>query len=114
MVATQAPVVARSPDLATRPTAGLPARLPPGDLRSRSRRGRETRAEPSPARNRQVIPGPFLKAVERSLNHSSSTSHTLADRASGMATFGTGARVLAEWFGEWWQAAGGEALPIPA
>src|SRR5213079_2286658 len=62
MVATQAPVVARSPDLATRPTEGLPWRLPPGDLRSGSRRGLETRAEPSPARNRQVIPGPFLRA----------------------------------------------------
>src|SRR5438876_11963921 len=61
MVATQAPVVARSPDLATRPTEGLPSRLQPGDLRSRSRRGLETRAEPSPARNRQVIPGPFLE-----------------------------------------------------
>src|SRR5690349_21795423 len=33
-----------------------------GDLRSGSRRGRETRAEPSPARYRQVIPGPFLTA----------------------------------------------------
>src|SRR5437667_8385799 len=63
MVATQAPVVARSPDLATRPTEGLQSRLPPGDLRSRSRRGLETRAEPSPARNRQVIPGPFLSAL---------------------------------------------------
>ena len=65
MVATKAQVVARSPDLATRPTEGLPSRLPPGDLRSRSRRGLETRAEPSPARNRQVIPGPFLSDPSR-------------------------------------------------
>src|SRR5216117_3503363 len=61
MVATKAQVVARSPDLATRPTEGLPSRLPPGDLRSRSRRGLETRAEPS-SRNREVIPGPFLRS----------------------------------------------------
>ena len=44
MVATKAQVVARSPDLATRPTEGLQSRLQPGDLRSRSRRGLETTA----------------------------------------------------------------------
>jgi hypothetical protein len=50
-------VVAGSPELATWPTAGLQ----PGDLRSRSRRGLETRAEQSPTGNQEVIPGLFLK-----------------------------------------------------
>ena len=39
------PVVARSPELATGPTEGLRCQLLKGDLRSRSRRGREIRAE---------------------------------------------------------------------
>lgn len=33
---------------------------------------------------------------------------------SGVATFETGACVLAEWFGECWQTAGGKAFSIPA
>lgn len=32
----------------------------------------------------------------------------------GVATFESGARVLAEWFGECWHAAGGAAFPLPA
>lgn len=31
-----------------------------------------------------------------------------------MATLESGARVLAEWFGECWHAAGGAAFPVPA
>lgn len=34
--------------------------------------------------------------------------------AAGVATFESGARVLAEWFGECWHAAGGEAFALPA
>jgi len=34
--------------------------------------------------------------------------------AAGVATFESGARVLAEWFGECWHAAGGARFPIPA
>lgn len=34
--------------------------------------------------------------------------------AAGVATFESGARVLAEWFGECWHAAGGAAFPLPA
>ncbi len=34
--------------------------------------------------------------------------------AAGVATFESGARVLAEWFGECWHAAGGVTFPIPA
>lgn len=33
---------------------------------------------------------------------------------AGVATFESGARVLAEWFGECWHAAGGAAFPLPA
>jgi hypothetical protein len=33
---------------------------------------------------------------------------------AGVATFESGARVLAEWFGECWHAAGGTTFPIPA
>jgi len=33
---------------------------------------------------------------------------------AGVATFESGARVLAEWFGECWRAAGGMEFPIPA
>jgi hypothetical protein len=33
---------------------------------------------------------------------------------AGVATFESGARVLAEWFGECWHAAGGAAFPAPA
>jgi hypothetical protein len=33
---------------------------------------------------------------------------------AGVATFESGARVLAEWFGECWHAAGGAAFPIGA
>jgi hypothetical protein len=33
---------------------------------------------------------------------------------SGIATFESGARVLAEWFGECWHVAGGAAFPLPA
>jgi hypothetical protein len=33
---------------------------------------------------------------------------------AGVATFESGARVLAEWFGECWHAAGGATFPIPA
>jgi hypothetical protein len=33
---------------------------------------------------------------------------------AGVATFEGGARVLAEWFGECWHAAGGAAFPLPA
>ena len=32
----------------------------------------------------------------------------------GVATFESGARVMAEWFGECWHAADGSAFPIPA
>ena len=32
----------------------------------------------------------------------------------GVATFESGARVLSEWFGECWEAAGGAKFPIPA
>ena len=32
----------------------------------------------------------------------------------GVATFESGARVLAEWFGECWHAAGGATFPLPA
>jgi hypothetical protein len=32
----------------------------------------------------------------------------------GVATFESGARVLAEWFGECWHAAGGANFPLPA
>jgi hypothetical protein len=31
-----------------------------------------------------------------------------------VATFESGARVLAEWFGECWHKAGGAAFPLPA
>lgn len=34
--------------------------------------------------------------------------------AAGVATFESGARVLAEWFGECWHAAGGAHFPLPA
>lgn len=34
--------------------------------------------------------------------------------AGGVATLESGARVLAEWFGECWHAAGGSAFPLPA
>jgi hypothetical protein len=34
--------------------------------------------------------------------------------AAGVATFESGARVLAEWFGECWHAAGGTKFPLPA
>jgi hypothetical protein len=34
--------------------------------------------------------------------------------AAGVRTFESGARVLAEWFGECWHAAGGAAFPLPA
>jgi hypothetical protein len=34
--------------------------------------------------------------------------------AAGVAMFESGARVLAEWFGECWHAAGGAAFPLPA
>ena len=34
--------------------------------------------------------------------------------SAGVATFESGARVLAEWFGECWHAAGGAAFPLPA
>lgn len=34
--------------------------------------------------------------------------------AAGVATFESGARVLAEWFGECWHAAGGAGFPIRA
>jgi hypothetical protein len=33
---------------------------------------------------------------------------------AGVATFESGAHVLAEWFGECWHAAGGFAFPLPA
>jgi len=33
---------------------------------------------------------------------------------AGIATFESGARVLAEWFGECWHAAGGPDFPLPA
>ena len=33
---------------------------------------------------------------------------------AGVATFESGARVLAEWFAECWHAAGGAAFPLPA
>jgi hypothetical protein len=33
---------------------------------------------------------------------------------AGVATFESGARVLCEWFGECWEAAGGAKFPIPA
>ncbi len=33
---------------------------------------------------------------------------------AGVATFESGARVMAEWFGECWHAAGGSLFPIPA
>jgi hypothetical protein len=33
---------------------------------------------------------------------------------AGVATFESGARVLAEWFGECWHTAGGATFPIPA
>jgi hypothetical protein len=33
---------------------------------------------------------------------------------AGVATFESGARVMAEWFGECWHAAGGATFPIPA
>lgn len=33
---------------------------------------------------------------------------------AGVATFESGARVLAEWFGECWHAAGGTKFPLPA
>lgn len=32
----------------------------------------------------------------------------------GVATFESGAKLLAEWFGELWQSAGGQNFPIPA
>ena len=32
----------------------------------------------------------------------------------GVATFESGARIMAEWFGECWHAAGGAKYPIPA
>ena len=32
----------------------------------------------------------------------------------GVATFESGARVMAEWFGECWHAAGGDKFPVPA
>jgi hypothetical protein len=34
--------------------------------------------------------------------------------AGGVATFESGSRVLAEWFGDCWHAAGGAAFPLPA
>src|SRR4051794_5883231 len=34
--------------------------------------------------------------------------------AAGIATFESGARVMTEWFGECWHAAGGARFPIPA
>lgn len=34
--------------------------------------------------------------------------------SAGVRTFESGARVLAEWFGECWHAAGGAAFPLPA
>jgi hypothetical protein len=34
--------------------------------------------------------------------------------SAGVATFESGARVLAEWFGECWHAAGGAKFPLPA
>jgi hypothetical protein len=34
--------------------------------------------------------------------------------AAGVATFESGARVLAEWFGECWHSAGGAGFPLPA
>lgn len=34
--------------------------------------------------------------------------------SAGVATFESGARVLAEWFGECWHAAGGSTFPLPA
>jgi hypothetical protein len=33
---------------------------------------------------------------------------------AGVGTFESGAKVLAEWFGECWHAAGGASFPIPA
>jgi hypothetical protein len=33
---------------------------------------------------------------------------------AGVATFESGARVMAEWFGECWHASGGASFPIPA
>ena len=33
---------------------------------------------------------------------------------AGVRTFESGARVLAEWFGECWQVAGGAGFPLPA
>jgi len=33
---------------------------------------------------------------------------------AGVATYESGARVLCEWFGECWEAAGGSKFPIPA
>jgi hypothetical protein len=37
-----------------------------------------------------------------------------AYESAGVGTFGSGARVMAEWFGECWHAAGGAKFPIPA
>jgi hypothetical protein len=37
-----------------------------------------------------------------------------AYEVEGVATFESGARVLCEWFGECWKAAGGAKFPIPA
>jgi hypothetical protein len=34
--------------------------------------------------------------------------------SAGVATYESGARVLAEWFGECWHAAGGTRFPVPA
>ncbi len=49
------PVVARSPDLATRPTEGLHSPGPSGDLRSGRRRGQETRAEQKSASHSRPV-----------------------------------------------------------